>query len=476
MPTLIGSLSASLLRLTTTPDGRSSLPNWIVTALATFAETELPKSKKPGSIDESLVWRAVTMYQSASRRLGQPDAQVGWQKAPDSAFAVQVLPPPQSDVQRRALAELESLVQSTTINHPGLAPVIRTAFNQGYPYLAARLSQGAESITKRFGLPMDPNQALQITEQVASALEYAHYRGLVHGSLSLDDILVGANGQFSVLGVGVNQLQQLLGALPASTSNALTPPEVQAGKAPDARTDVFAVGALLFVLLTGKMPSLGKPVALSQDIPAISPAIDEVLTKALAADPTERYADLFEMSAALRVATRSYRPAARPAPITQRAGKAEPAPVRPATQSGATPAPQSGFPEALPMPEIDIAVFNQPLNMPEIAQAVAVAMPSPPPIPAVDWDSLLRPIDLSAFGGLAIEIPIDQGQTAPPDPMLAAVQAVRSVENKPSKTGRSKAPTQHPTAVSSQKSEQAAQPPQAQPTSARRARKRKSPK
>jgi hypothetical protein len=134
------------------------------------------------------------------------------------------------------------------------------------------------------------------------------------------------------------------------------------------------------------------------------------------------------------------------------------------------------FPEALPMPEIDIAVFDQPLQIPEIAQAVAVAMPSPPPIPVVDWDSLLRPIDLSAFGGLSIEVPVDQGLTAPPDPMLAAAQAVRSVETKTSKARGSQSPSQRSAAAPPQKTEQTAQPVQAASPSARPARKRKSSK
>lgn len=456
MPTLIGRVSASLLHLTTSPDGRSMLPNWIVTALATFAETELPKGKKPGSIDESLVWRAVTLYQAASGRRDQSATPIGWQKAADGTLAVQVLPQPESELQRRALLELESVVQSTTINHPGLAPVIRTAFNQGYPYLAARLNQTAESLTRRFGLPMDPAQAMDLTEQVAEALEYAHHRGLVHGSLSLDDILVSDTGRLTVLGVGVDQLRQLLGAPSTAPSTALTPPEVQAGEQADMRADVFAVGALLFVLLTGKMPAMGKPVALSRDIPAVPPAVDAVLTKALAADPEQRYADLFEMSTALRVAIRSPRAApARPAAAQSSKDRRAVQPAGGAAQTSTRPSTAiSGFPDALPMPEVDLAVFDQRLEMPVIASAEAATMPVPSPMPVVDWDSLLRPVDLSALGGLAIELPVDQSVPAAPDPMLAAVQAVRLVEAKPPKASRSKSvpaqssPAQPPVAAS----------------------------
>jgi len=170
----------------------------------------------------------------------------------------------------------------------------------------------AEAVTKRFGLPMDPEQAMRMTQQVAEALEYAHHRGLIHGSLGLDDVLVTENGKLTVLGVGVEQLRRLLEPQGSPVLSTLAPPEVVAGAAPDARADVFAVGALLYILLTGKMPALGKPVALSQDLPAVPRAIDAVLTKALAVDPDERYPDLFEMSRELRMAIHSPRSATKP--------------------------------------------------------------------------------------------------------------------------------------------------------------------
>ena len=85
---------------------------------------------------------------------------------------------------------------------------------------------------------------------------------------------------------------------------------------------MFAVGALLYVLLTGKMPAAGKPVALSQDIPAVPPAVDAVLTKALAADPVDRYPDLFVMSRELRTAIHSPRSSTKRMAPTKAAVKA----------------------------------------------------------------------------------------------------------------------------------------------------------
>ncbi len=446
MTGILSGLAANLLRMTTAPDGQSTLPAWIAASLALFAGVQPPQNPKPGSVDERLVWQAVTMYQAASGRRGPAQTPAAWQIGAEGTQAVQVLPQPQNELQRRVLLQLESLVQSTTINHPRLAPVFRTAFSQGYPYLAARLDQGAQALTKRFGLPVDPEQALRITQQVAEALEYAHHRGVIHGSLSLDDILVRDNGQLTVLGVGVEQLRNVLGAPSAAPATALTPPEVRAGGQADTRADVFAVGALLFVLLTGKMPTAGKAVTLSQELPVLPPALDAVLTKALASDPADRYADLFAMSHDLSMATRSPRAAVKP-PASPPGKTPRSAASR--ARAASQPAPAiSGFPEPMPMPAIDMAIFDQPLQMPEIASAVATAMPAPPPVPTVDWDSLLQPAD----------------------PMLAAVQAVRSVDSRPPRPTRSQSTRQRTAAAPAQASAPAAAPP---PSPGRGARRRK---
>lgn len=469
MAGIFSGLAAHLLRITTTPAGESTLPAWIVASLASLAGIQPSQGSKPGSINESVVWRAVTAYQAATSRRGQASAAAAWQKAPDGTQVVLVLPQPQDEIQRQALLQLERLVQSTTINHPRLAPVFQTAFSQGYPYVAARLGQSAEALTRRFGLPMDPEQALRVTQQVAEALEYAHHRGLIHGSLGLDDILVTDSGQLTVLGVGVEQLRRLLEPQGPANVSTLAPPEVVAGEAPDARADVFAVGALLYILLTGKMPAVGQPIALSQDLPAVPPAMDAVLTKALAADPSERYPDLFEMGRELRMASHSPRSSTRriaPAKLAAKAAAPKASQIGDRAKVAGQPPPAiSGFPESLPMPMVDIGIFEQPLDMPEIASVEAVVMPVAPSMPKVDWNSLLSPVDLSAFGGLTIEIPHDPEIALPIDPMLAAVQAVRTVENRP--PGRKK-PAQQPTPPAPKGTAAAGKATQPQPSSKRK--------
>jgi hypothetical protein len=114
---------------------------------------------------------------------------------------------------------------------------------------------------------------------------------------------------------------------------------------------------------------------------------------------------------------------------------------------------------------VDMAVFEQPLEMPEVASVEAVVMPVAPSMPKVDWNTLLRPVDLSAFGGLTIEIPHDPGLVLPIDPMLAAVQAVHAVENRPPSR---KKPVAQPAPAASKGTAAASQATQPQPSSKRK--------
>ncbi|HSN74625.1 MAG TPA: protein kinase [Anaerolineae bacterium] len=432
-------LADSVLRSTTTATGQSALPDWMVTPLAMLAGYDAAgaRNKDAGWADEGMVRRAIALYRANGSR-GGSQAGIAWQFSPNGRQAVQVLPIPANSAQQQAFNELSRRLESVTMNHPRLAPVLEAAMEQGYPFLAARIGEGFQSLTRRFGLPMEPEQAMRIVEQVTSALEYAHYRGVIHGGFDLNDILVNEQGQASLLGVGVEQMRQRLGATGVTVLSSLLPPEVASGAQPaDMRTDVFAMGALLYILLTGRVPAAGQQIQLSHSIPAVPVAVDAVLTKALTVDPEERYPSLLEMNRDLRVALRAPRAVTRPSTPFQRSVEA--APVRrsppptthsapqPARAPGTTP---DGFPEPLPMPDIDFSSLNQALEMPEVAAWVKIDIPPAPEIPKVDWGELLQLVDVSAFSSETISLPYAAAETLAPDPLVAAAMAVKATEQR----------------------------------------------
>lgn len=472
----ISDMAGSFLRNTTMPDGQSTLPGWLVTPLSMLAgyDTIGSGKKDAGWADERMVRKAIALYRAANLRGGQ--GAVNWQFSADGRQAVQVLPVPTNSIQQQAFVELSRRLESVTMNHPRLAPILEAAVQQGYPFLAARISEGFQSLTKRFGLPLEPEMAMQVAEQVTSALEYAHYRGVFHGAFDLHDILVNERGQASLLGVGVEQLRQRLGATGVTILSPLMPPEVESGaQLPDMRTDVFAMASLVYILLTGRVPAAGQQIQLSHSIPAVPAALDAVLTKGLAVNPEERYPSLLEMNRDLRVALRAPRAVARPSVVAQqRVGSAParkspstPPPARrpqPAQAPSVTP---DGFPEQLPMPEIDFSVLNQTLEMPEVEAWVKIEIPPAPEIPKIDWGEMLQMVDVSSLSSEIISLPYAAAETLEPDPLVAAAMAVKATEQRQQSRQRSR---QAPESVSRPQNPPPASKPQPAPQKPRRTR------
>jgi hypothetical protein len=191
-------------------------------------------------------------------------------------------------------------------------------------YLVMPLIPGGtlrEHLAKRGALPLA--EAVSILEQVAGALQYAHERGLIHRDVKPANILLSAEGRALLSDFGIVRLVQKedtaatltrIGAFVGSPEYAA--PEMVVGQAIDQRVDVYALGVVLFQMLTGKLPFSGPtPVALmmlqAQQPPpaprslnaAIPPAVEAVILKALAKKPAERYQSAAELLAALRAAT-----------------------------------------------------------------------------------------------------------------------------------------------------------------------------
>jgi hypothetical protein len=414
----LSELAAQILQAATAPGERSLLPGFLTRPLAALATTDASGREGKG-VSQALVREAIALF-DASRKHGRaPEREVpDWRVSTTLGQAVQVLPPPLDDLQRRALNLAGRRVQYVSLNHPRLAPILEAAYREGYPYLVASLEKTARRLSQWAGLPLPPQQAFKITEQVMEALRYAHFSGFFHGRLSLDDILVDERGMVSVLGVGLEQLRLLAGAVSFDRPSPLDAPEVAAAGPLGSAADVYATAALLYVLLTGQAPKAGQPVRISQDVPGVPPIVDDVLTRALAADPADRYQDLSALSHTLRMAMHAAR---RPKPAAPRAARlTQPSPAQ-ATRI-------SGFPEPLPMPELDLSVFDKGLPMPTFDALPAIEMPAPPDIPAVDWNALLRPVDVSEHTRHSVQLPDFAELFGAVDPLHAAAKAVRDTE------------------------------------------------
>lgn len=150
-------------------------------------------------------------------------------------------------------------------------------------------------------------RAVNITRNILEALDYIHRNGVVHRDLKPENIMVGENDQIKLIDFGLAghqgsrrltfaKLTQVMGT-PAYIS-----PEQVRGKRGDARSDIYAVGVMLYEMLTGRAPFDGpNPFAVMNDRltinpvpprelnPEISPELQEIIYRALERDPKNRY-------------------------------------------------------------------------------------------------------------------------------------------------------------------------------------------
>jgi hypothetical protein len=174
-------------------------------------------------------------------------------------------------------------------------------------YMALEYLEGQTLAEKSApGRPLPWRETLRIVGQVAEGLHHAHAQGVVHRDIKPANIMIVASGDAKILDFGVARLDE--GSLTNPGDLCGTPlymsPEQASGHALDARSDIFSLGAVAWALLTGQTPfdapSLSailtrvmhrSPAPPSELVPGIPKQVDEILARAMAKMPEDRYPD-----------------------------------------------------------------------------------------------------------------------------------------------------------------------------------------
>ena len=202
------------------------------------------------------------------------------------------------------------------LTHPNIAQIFDSGMHDGYGFIAMELVPGHTLRTildERRILP--PHEAIELAAQLADALDCAHRHGVIHCDVKPPNIIVTPDGCPKLVDFGIaramtattGQASEIWGSAPY-----LSPEQVE-GQRPDGRTDIYALGAVLYELLTGRLPFEGNTLAamaaqrlvrdpprLRAHDPRIAPALEQVVLRALARDPAGRYARASEFRDALR--------------------------------------------------------------------------------------------------------------------------------------------------------------------------------
>ncbi len=191
---------------------------------------------------------------------------------------------------------LRDAAAAGALSHPNIVTILEIGEDDGLPFIAMEYVRG-ETFTDVLGLrpPLSVLRKLQLVEEVCAGLAHAHEAGIVHRDIKPANLIVSSDGVVKILGFGIANFSSteitLSGGLPGVV-NYMAPEQVR-GEAVDTRADVFAVGAVLYELLTQRQAFPGQwPFeVLNKILNSVPPPISEAL-----ADIDPRLGQLVELA------------------------------------------------------------------------------------------------------------------------------------------------------------------------------------
>jgi len=225
------------------------------------------------------------------------------------------------------------------IHHPGVVRVLAPR-EKSRLYLAMEYLPG-RSLTEVLAAekPFAPERAISIASQLAEALACLQQHGVVHRDVKPDNVRVLPSGEVKLLDFGIALIESARRLTWAGLSHAVGTPDYMApeqirGRRGDARTDVYALGTLLYEMLTGHLPhEAGDASAVLESklhgeftppashLPGLEPALQAIVLRCIARDPRDRYAGAAELLRDLRcpsTAALGIPPQPRPSTLTRR--------------------------------------------------------------------------------------------------------------------------------------------------------------
>lgn len=202
------------------------------------------------------------------------------------------------------------------LNHPNILPVYDFGVQGRYSYIVMRYIPNSITLHSLMGENASKQKLIDYVAQVAEALNYTHEQGIIHRDVKPANILIDDNwallSDFGLVKEPANA-QQLTATLMGMGTPAYMSPEHAKGQTVDHRTDIYALGIVLYEILTGTVPhSATTPLAIiakraSQPVPDVreieadvSKSLGQVTMRALAQDPDRRYASAAQFAQAIR--------------------------------------------------------------------------------------------------------------------------------------------------------------------------------
>jgi eukaryotic-like serine/threonine-protein kinase len=268
----------------------------------------------------NLIGRILGQYQIVGQigQGGMATVFKAYQFSLDRYVALKILPPllaGQADFGECFKWEAKAIAK---LNHPNILPVFDFGQADAYSFLVMRYIKGAQTLKDVMEQPLTLSQIADLMSQVAAALDYAHRQGVIHRDVKPSNVLM--DGKWALLSdFGLAKMAEVSVKLTGMGVGMGTPaymsPEQAQGQPVDQRTDIYALGIMLYEMLTGQPPHqadtplgvilqrLSEPLPLPRSLnPTISEAMERVVLKALAANPDDRFESAAMLAEALKTA------------------------------------------------------------------------------------------------------------------------------------------------------------------------------
>jgi serine/threonine-protein kinase len=193
------------------------------------------------------------------------------------------------------------------LDHPNVVPLYEAGEENGTVFIVTRWVEGTElgMLLHREG-PLDPPTAARTAAQIAAALELAHEKGLVHRDVKPSNVIVTPEGHVYLTDFGLAKRAETAAGLTAGdqmlgTVDYVAPEQIE-GSEPDARSDMYSLGCVLYEMLAGEAPFAAhkggmakmwaavnaEPQPISERRPDVPPGLDAVMRQAMSKNPDDR--------------------------------------------------------------------------------------------------------------------------------------------------------------------------------------------
>lgn len=217
-----------------------------------------------------------------------------------------------TELRRRFRAESQAVAM---LSHPNIVSVYDVSHSDDVEYIVMELIDGItlkQYLQKKCVL--DPSEVLDFTIQTAKALEHAHSKGIIHRDIKPQNIMLLKDGMIKVADFGIASLENTVEENNGETVGSVhyIAPEQARGEAPDARSDIYSLGIVMYEMLTGRLPYVGNsdvevavkhmntdPVTPRDIVPSIPEELERICLKAMNSNIDERYQTASEMLADL---------------------------------------------------------------------------------------------------------------------------------------------------------------------------------